>query len=602
MGPRALVTTRFWRRGRKAGAAFGVAAGAACLVLVSGATPSAVPTHRGHSVDFTGLAVRDCVALHSRVRHTVNRLVVRAAAHRLTRSDPWATARLQRLMTLATADEVRASGPLRNDLRRLNAALAGLQDTLDLPRRWDLRDDAMALVGDRTAAVWRRCGASTVQAPQLPPGAHKLKHIVFVMQENRSFDHYFGTFPGADGIPTRNGVPTICVPNPATGGCNRPFHDPSDRPAGGPHTAADSVADIDHGRMDGFIKAWNAARTYCHQPGNMAKPTCSANSQTPDVMGYRDGRDIPNYWAYAKHFVLQDHMFEPNLGWSQPSHLAMVSAWSAVCRDPYIAGSCHPSITFTDIDRAWPHQPSYGWTDITYLMQQHHVSWRFYVAAGSVNDCEGTTDEQIHCTPGVPGFDPIGTPEPWNPLPDFTDVRATHQVKFVQFHKRFFQAAADGNLPEVSWLEPDWYHSEHPPEPISLGQAWVTRVINAVMSGPDWKSTAIFVAWDDWGGFYDHVVPPKVDGEGYGIRVPAFMVSPYAKAGMIDHGIYSFDAYLKLVEDLFMHGQRLDPYTDGRWDPRPDVRANVKIQGNLLDEFDFSQKPIGPRILPPHPH
>jgi phospholipase C len=334
----------------------------------------------------------------------------------------------------------------------------------------------------------------------------------------------------------------------------------------------------------------------------MAKPTCLANSQTPDVMGYHDGRDIPNYWAYAKHFVLQDHMFEPNLGWSQPSHLAMVSAWSAVCRDPYIAGSCHPSITFTDVDRAWPHQPSYGWTDITYLMHQYHVSWRFYVAPGSVDDCEGTTDEQIHCTPGVPGFDPIGTPEPWNPLPDFTDVRATHQVKFVQFHHRFFQAAADGHLPQVAWLEPGWYESEHPPVPISRGQAWVTRVIDAVMSGPDWKSTAIFVAWDDWGGFYDHVVPPKVDSEGYGIRVPAFMVSAYAKAGMIDHDIYSFDAYLKLVEDLFMRGQRIDPYTDGRWDPRPDVRANVRVQGNLLNEFDFSQRPIPPMILPLHPH
>ncbi len=118
------------------------------------------------------------------------------------------------------------------------------------------------------------------------------------------------------------------------------------------------------------------------------------------------------------------------------------------------------------------------------------------------------------------------------------------------------------------------------------------------MKGPDWKSTAIFLAWDDWGGFYDHVLPPVVDENGYGLRVPGLVISPYAKRGYIDHQTLSFDAYAKFIEDDFLHGQRLDPRTDGRPDPRPDVRENAKILGNLVNDFDFNQKPRSPLLLP----
>jgi phospholipase C len=121
------------------------------------------------------------------------------------------------------------------------------------------------------------------------------------------------------------------------------------------------------------------------------------------------------------------------------------------------------------------------------------------------------------------------------------------------------------------------------------------------MKSPDWDSTAIFLTWDDWGGFYDHVVPPYVDQNGYGLRVPGLVISPYARRGYIDHQILSFDAYLKFIEDDFLGGQRLDPRTDGRPDPRPDVRENVKILGNLSRDFDFSQKPRPPLLLPEWP-
>jgi phospholipase C len=143
--------------------------------------------------------------------------------------------------------------------------------------------------------------------------------------------------------------------------------------------------------------------------------------------------------------------------------------------------------------------------------------------------------------------------------------------------------------------------SEHPPAKISVGQAYVTGLINAVMQSPQWDSTAIFLAWDDWGGFYDHVVPPKIDQNGYGLRVPGLVISSYARQGIIDHQTLSFDAYLKFIEDIFLGGQRLDPATDGRPDPRPTVRENVALLGNLLNDFDFSQTPHKPLVLSINP-
>ncbi len=113
------------------------------------------------------------------------------------------------------------------------------------------------------------------------------------------------------------------------------------------------------------------------------------------------------------------------------------------------------------------------------------------------------------------------------------------------------------------WVTPSQADSEHPPASVHQGQAYVTAVINAALKGPDWDSTAIFLQWDDWGGFYDNVVPPSVDQNGYGLRVPAMVISPYAKAGYIDHQTLSSDAYLKFIEADFLGGSRLDPKPDG---------------------------------------
>jgi phospholipase C len=119
------------------------------------------------------------------------------------------------------------------------------------------------------------------------------------------------------------------------------------------------------------------------------------------------------------------------------------------------------------------------------------------------------------------------------------------------------------------------------------------------MQSPNWQSTAIFLSWDDWGGFYDHVVPPHVDENGYGLRVPGLVISPFAKRGFIDHQTLSFDAYVKFIEDVFLDGQRLDPNTDGRPDPRPSVREDVPQLGDLSQDFDFTQPPRPPLLLTP---
>jgi phospholipase C len=167
--------------------------------------------------------------------------------------------------------------------------------------------------------------------------------------------------------------------------------------------------------------------------------------------------------------------------------------------------------------------------------------------------------------------------------------------------EKYFEAAKAGTLPEVSWIVPEDAVSDHPANSIHAGQAYVTSLINAAMQGPDWNSTAIFLSWDDWGGFYDHVAPPKIDRNGYGLRVPGLVISPYAKKGYIDHQTLSFDAYLKFIEDRFLGGQRIDPKTNGRPDRRPSVRENIPELGDLRNDFDFNQPPRPPLILPVDP-
>ena len=441
------------------------------------------------------------------------------------------------------------------------------------------------------------CGsAARTSAPASPSAtaAQKIKHVIVIMQENRSFDSYFGTYPGANGLPMQNGS-ALCVPDPSSGACERPYVDHADVNGGGPHGAASATADIDGGKMDGFMSQARQANRGCL---NVTDPAC-ANSSVPDVMGYHTQSDIPNYWTYARQFVLQDRMFEPNASWSLPQHLFMVSEWSAHCSEQNTPATCSNALDNpgNPPDFGPAHGPPiYAWTDLTYLLHRNAVSWRYYVVPGSEPDCEN--DATLSCAPVRQNS---STPGIWNPLPYFDTVKSDGQLKDIQPVDQFYAAARAGTLPAVSWVVPSGAVSEHPPAPISFGQSFVTSLVNAVMSSPDWSSSAIVLAWDDWGGFYDHVAPPRVDQNGYGLRVPAMVISPYARRGFIDHQTLSFDAYDKFIEDVFLHGQRIDPRTDGRPDPRPNVRENAAILGDLMSDFDFTQSPRAPVLLPVHP-
>ena len=287
-------------------------------------------------------------------------------------------------------------------------------------------------------------------------------------------------------------------------------------------------------------------------------------------------------------------MFEPNSSWSLPSHLFMVSAWSAQYAKQSDPASCINALNGASRVQNVKNN-DYAWTDLTYLLYKNKVSWGYYLDQGSEPDC---ADDQMTCKQHP---QKVKVPGIWNPLPQFDTVKNDGQLANIQDIANFSTAAKQGKLPAVSWVVPNGKDSEHPPALVSTGQSYVTGLINSIMQGPDWNSTAIFLSWDDWGGFYDHLVPPHVDENGYGLRVPGLVISPYAKQGSIDHQTLSFDAYLKFIEDDFLGGSRIDPKTDGRPDPRPTVRENVSILGNLVSDFDFTQPPRHPLPLPLSP-
>ena len=368
---------------------------------------------------------------------------------------------------------------------------------------------------------WR---AHADQLP-IPPGLTAIQHFVFIIPTNRSFDHYFGTYPGVDGIPP--------------GGAN--YHETSLVNRGGRYSQAAAVADIDGGLMDGF----------------------QAQSDSNDVMGWHDYHEIPNYWSYANLFVLQDRMFEPVAAASLPAHLYMLAAQSA----GYTGAAGQP-------------QPaSYAFPEITQLLTSGQVTWKYYVATGNVPDTQGGTAlGATAMLPQSPAQFSI-----WNPLPAFPAVKndAT-QASLLVDASQFAKDAAAGNLPQVSWVVPEFNTSEHAPANIQTGMAWVTSVVNAVMQSPNWNSSAIFIAWDNWGGFYDHVPPPVIDGYGFGVRVPGLVIGPYVRQGYVDHKTYSFDSWLRILEERFA----LTPMQP---------RDNTAL--DMVDAFDFTQRPRGPTVL-----
>jgi phospholipase C len=451
--------------------------------------------------------------------------------------------------------------------------------------------------GDSAPPPDAGCTAAVI-AQNLAAARSKIQHVVVIMQENRSFDHYFGTFPGADGIPMEGGVPTVCSPNPEAGICQKPYHDTMDQNNGGSHSAASFLTCVNDGGMNGFIyNVQGAGQGQGKHPCDAGDedPTCSYGSLI-DVMGYHTAGEIPNYWRYAQQFVLQDHLFEPVRSYSLPDHLYMVSAWAASCTPANDPTGCVSNLVNPGKVKD-ASEPEYAWTDVTWLLHKHSVTWNYFVAGGDEPDCE---DGQMTCGTTAQSYKKSSL---WNILPWFDDVKADadNEVGNVLDTNDFYTNIQAGKLAGVTWLIPSATLSEHPPNLVSTGQAYVTEIINEVMRSAFWDSTVIFLTWDDWGGFYDHVQPIVVDGNGYGIRVPAMTISPWVKSGMIDKQILSHDAYLKFIEDLFTNGEGLDGGNGGRPDNRPTYREAVPVLGNLLCEFDFTQTPLSPLVLDPCP-
>jgi len=396
--------------------------------------------------------------------------------------------------------------------------------------------------------------AATAPSLTLPPGLVKINHFIFIMQENRSYDHYFGTYPGGEGQP-----PGICIPDPTGAGpCIALYHDTNDVNRGGPHNWSNALSDINGGKMDGFLI--ESYRGFTPNPDcSPPAPNCTPGSDPRDVMGWHDYREIPNYWAYADNYVLQDRMFESITSYSLPAHLYMLAAQSG----GYIG-------------TGQPQPQQYSFAEITELLTSGKITWKYYVAAGTSPGAEeGDVQDQAADKYSF-----------WNPLPAFPAVwNDPNQKSNLVDAGNFLHDAQTGNLSQVSWVIPSSPLSEHPPAKVSTGMNWVTTLVNAVMQGPNWKDSAIFICWDDWGGFYDHVTPPKVDQYGLGIRVPGLVISPYARRGYIDHKTYSFESWLRIVEERFgvLSMTARDNHAD-----------------DMYDSFDFTQNPRAPWLLNPN--
>jgi phospholipase C len=376
-----------------------------------------------------------------------------------------------------------------------------------------------------------------------PHGIRKIEHIVFIVKENRTFDHYFGTFPGVNGA-TSGGI--------STGETIALQRAPDVMPRDISHSFQSAVTAIDGGAMDKFDLI----------PGG---------NRNGDFLSYTQytEEDLPNYFAYAKHFVLADEFFSSLTGPSFPNHLYAVGAQSGgAINNPSSSGAwgCdspdNARVQVLDDDGLIaPEYPCFDFPTLADALEAEGLSWKYY----------------------APGRGQSGYI--WSALDAIAHVRLTELWnEHVVPTSQFVQDAASGTLPAMSWVVVGSGLSEHPPASVCRGENWTVEQINAVMQGPEWRSTALFLTWDDFGGFYDHEPPPAVDHFGFGPRVPLLVISPWVRAGYIEHTTLEFSSVLKFVEHRFGLAA---------------LTSRDALAHNLLDAFDFDQHPLPPLVLQP---
>jgi len=412
----------------------------------------------------------------------------------------------------------------------------------------------------------------------------KIKHVIIIMQENRSFDHFFGKFrPGnnqhIDTIPDdvwclRNGVAYM----PGN------MESPSKRDANYGHVGTDAQYIIGDPATRPWppteirLSPWKFCETSKDNPGQ---------DNAEEILAHHPESHIPAYHQLAKNFVLQDHLFAPCPSFSKPTHMYLYSGWSVWKPDNHYETWIGDENRFPELAGELTHD--YPWNSIGGLLGSstcHNTDWAIYQGVG-------WTKSDFMCGQFEWGnSSESNMAHYWALLKDFTDAQS-----YYGYHNTFefiynLAVFGESSIPRVSWIIPDGEVSDHPNwSGVNNGHAYVVTILDRIMNAPDlWNSCAVFLSWDDWGGFYDHVVPPKTsDGFGYGIRVPGLLISPYAKQNFVDQQTLSFDAYLRFIEDLFCDCTRIPYESQNQMEgvKRPEQRENDPKLGNLLYEFDF---------------
>lgn len=386
-----------------------------------------------------------------------------------------------------------------------------------------------ALLGCLVVAFFAAVTAAPVAGAEVRPASTgtstPIKHFVVLMQEGHSFDNYFGTYPGADGLPPRTCMPRRGAP------CVAPYRIGGQAvvDAGNAHHLM--TAQLDKGKMDGFLTAFSSRPDVGTQP-----------------MGYYDAQDIPFYWNVADNYVLFDRFFASAAGGSVRNHMYWVTGTPGNTQSDTLPPGGFNAVP-TIFDR----------------LQAAGISWKFYV--------EDYRPEQTFrtATPGVTPAQEVRVPL----LDDSRFVEDPALNQRIVDMSQYYRDLQTGNLPAVSFMVPSG-SSEHPPSNIQSGQRMVQSLVNALMSSSAWNTSAFLWTYDNWGGWYDHVVPPAVDRYGYGFRVPALLVSPYARKGYVDHTTLDFTSSLKFIET--------------NWHVAP-LAARDKAANNLTSAFDLTSPP-----------
>lgn len=455
-------------------------------------------------------------------------------------------------------------------LAMIALACEGRTPRADLPDSSVTRTGAPASPASSVSASPSQAGspfdaypkAGRASPEQLAAARRAITHVVFLIKENRTFDTYFGRFPGADGATSGQ----------TCDGGTVPLVKAHDETVGPGHNFTAGINAINGGGMNCFDQLGFGLSLQSYVQYTQAQ--------------------IPNYWAYAKHFVLGDRFFTGIYGPTGVEHLDTVAAQTDRFID-HERDTPPGQFGTNDIPREYCHDDS----ERAYSFKK--LTPREIVRVGEVEN-EGNGGPIIRkfsylrraCTdiPILPD-ELEAASVPWAYyLGDNLYVETPSWIRHwafgpmmdnVKTDDRFLQDVRAGRLPAVSWLVPDTIVSEHPPASVCEGENWTVEVLNALQHSPDWKHTAVVITWDDFGGFYDHVPPPHVDEYGMGPRAPMLLISPWARSGTVTHDTLEFASVLKMIETI--------------WDLPPLTERDANA-GDMLDLFDFSGAP-NPRLI-----